>query len=192
MLLVQLSLLCMVVTTEVAMMPMPSMDHSLLSSNDGLCMISTIIDRSRILKLLLVSITPPIIVTCRCCVGCGCSIHKLCWTPSCCGQIISNCSRWCHCLILRSYCGVRILLLLLYRWICYDLRLRGCLSSPDSNPYSLRLRLLVAGLIIQMILLLVAIDLYRCCLLPIVLLLLHHWRSAYVYLLRSWWWFLTI
>lgn len=52
MLLVQLSLLCMVVTTEVAMMPMPSMEHPLLSSNDGLRMISAIIDRRRILKLL--------------------------------------------------------------------------------------------------------------------------------------------
>ena len=127
--------------------------------------------------------TPPIVVTCRCCVDCGCSIHMLCWTSSYCGQIIFNCSRRCHCLIMRSYCGVRILLRLLYRRICYDLRLRGCLSSPDSNPYSLRLSLLEVGLIIQM--LLVTIDLYRCCLLPIMLLLLHHWRSALVYLLRS-------
>ena len=190
MLLVQLILLCMVVTTEVAMMPMPSMEHPLLSSNDGLRMISAIIDRRRILKLLWVTTTPPIVVTCRCCVDCGCSIHMLCWTSSYCGQIIFNCSRRCHCLIMRSYCGVRILLWLLYRRICYDLRLRGCLSSPDSNPYSLRLSLLEAGLIIQM--LLVTIDLYRCCLLPIMLLLLHHWRSALVYLLRSWWWFLTI
>ena len=175
----------MVVTTEVAMMPMPSMDHPLLSSNDGLCMISTIIDRRRILKLLWVTITPPIVVSCRCCVGCGCSIHKLCWASSCHVQIIFNCSRWSHRLIVRSYCGVRILLWLLYRRIRYYLRLRGCLSSPYSNPYSLRLSLLEIRLIIQMILLLVAIDLYRCCLLPIVLLLLHQWRRDFIYLLRS-------
>ena len=168
------------------MMSMPGMNHPLLSSNDGLCMISTVIDRRRVLKLLLVTTIPPIVVSCHCYVGCGVSIHKLCWTTSCHCQIIFNCSRWCHCLIVRSYCGVRILLWLLYRRICYDLRLRRCLSSPDSNPHSLRLRLLEVGLIILMILLLVGgIDLYRCCRLPIVLLLLHHWRSAYFYLLRS-------
>ena len=52
MLLVQLILLCMVVTTEVAMMPMPSMDYPLLSPNDGLSMISAIVDCRRIGKLL--------------------------------------------------------------------------------------------------------------------------------------------
>ena len=52
MLLVQLSLLYMVVTAEVAMMPMSSIEHPLLSSNYGLRMISAIIDGRRILKLL--------------------------------------------------------------------------------------------------------------------------------------------
>ena len=50
--LVQLCLLCMVMTAVVAMMPMPSVDHPLLSPNDGLCMISTIVDWRRIGELL--------------------------------------------------------------------------------------------------------------------------------------------